>query len=202
MFSPYGPAGDELQHDAVRLLDNLLAPKTEIAFGPGEAPRWAEDDDRAFWHFYGLDNSVAFLEDPPAEEGRADYVDGADVANLFRNFRELNASLPFSEGERHWLLDLRKGHILGRDHETFFGRLVAAETTVISAGVQQELVGRDLARRWPAWRREEQEFTGQGSLQNAQRLLSRIAHHIVPHGLGSSEAQELPYAAQFLAENN
>jgi hypothetical protein len=199
MYSPYGPAGEELQFDAMRLLDNLLAPKAEMAFGPGETPQWTKDDDSAFWCFYAFDASVAFLDDPPAEEGRADYVDGADVGNLFRNFRELNASLPFSEGERHWLLGLRTEHIRGRDYEAFFGRLVAAETTVISAGVQQELVGRDLARRWPAWRREEQEFTGQGSLQNAQRLLSRIAHHVVPNGLTGSDAQELPYAVQFLS---
>ena len=201
MYSPYGPAGEELQLDAVRLLDNLLAPKAAMAFGPDETPRWTEDDLSALQYFYALDASVAHLDSPPSVEGRGDYVDGVDVANLFRNFRELNASLPFSEGERHWLFPRIKA-LRARDYGTFVARLATVETTVISAGVQQALVGWDVARRWPAWRREEQEFTDQGSLQNAQRLLSRIANHIVPNGLDDPEARELPYAAQFLVENH
>ncbi len=43
----------------------------------------------------------------------------------------------------------------------------------------REVNGGDLMRRWRAWRREEDEFAGQDSLERAMRALSDIAHRLI-----------------------
>jgi hypothetical protein len=191
--SKYGSDGDEVHSDATRLLNNLLAPKAALTFGRSGTPRWDAADGHGFGDYVALDSGVAFLEPGPE-------VDGGDLGDLFRNFGQLNASLPFSEGERRWLIAAQRANWRERYRERtdFAEDILAVETTVISAGLQQVLYGRDLVRRWAAWRREEHEFKGQGSLENAQVLLGSIIRELVPAGLDDGDARDLPYAAAFL----
>jgi hypothetical protein len=122
---------------------------------------------------------------------------------FFRNLRHLNTLLPFSEGERLWLLDWAQEQRAHRyDGEQFVSGLLPVEATIISGGLRQALIGRDLARRWPAWLRAEHEFKGQGSLQAAQEVLGHIIRHVVPipDGLRDDQARDFPYAAQFLTD--
>lgn len=195
----YGPAGSEMWRDATRLLNNLLAPKPDLAFMPGDPPQWDEGDIAAFANYHAFERSVPFLE-PQSSVGGDSLVDGQDLGDLFRNFRELNACLPFSEGERHWLLAQALEVRAYQDYGAFVTGLIPVETPVISDGIQQKLVGEDLARRWPAWRREQQEFSGQGSLQKAQRLLGRIIYELVPgpYEFDEYKTRKIPYAAEFL----
>lgn len=197
----YGPAGSEMWSDATRLLNNLLAPKTDLVFMPTDPPQWDEDDIAAFAGYHAFERSAPFLEPQSSVDGD-NLVDGQDLGDLFREFRELNTCLPFGEGERHWLLARALEEVKAyQDYGEFVTGLIPVETTVISGGVQQVLNGRDLARRWPAWRREQQEFHGQGSLRKAQSLLAQIIYELVPgpYEFNEGDNQMTPYAAEFLA---
>jgi hypothetical protein len=189
----YGSAGSEMWLDAAHFLNNLLAPKTDMAFGPSDLPQWDEDDTMAFAYCHDLEGSLPFLEPGPS-------VDGRDLANLFRNVRELNTYIPFNEGERHWLDPRWRTRRLHHEGPTFVDELLVAEATIISAGVQQQLNGIDLVRRWAAWRREEHEFKRQESLRTAQKLLGRIARELVsPSDIDGRDISDVPYAAKILA---
>jgi len=196
-LSTYGAAGEEVASAAVHLLDNLLAPKTPLPFRRSEKPCWASDDLKGFEDLLEIDSGVAHLEPAPDP-----IVDGNQLAQLFRNFRELNASLPFREGERHWLIGAWRANRELKPSPRVEAIIEARETTVISAGLRQPLDGQDLVRRWAAWRREEHEFDGQDSRRRAQVLLGSIMHELLPAGLDDHDARYSPYAAGFLAVNH
>lgn len=195
-YGPYGPNGREVALAAAHLLDNLLAPKASLTFRPFERPRWDSDDLKGFEDFIEVDSGVAFLEPAPDP-----IVSGDRLAQLFRNVRELNASLPFREGERHWLIAAWLANREPKPSARVEAVAEAEDTTVISAGLRQDLDGRDLVRRWAAWRREEHEFDGQDSRRRAQTLLRSITHELLPAGLDDHYARLLPHAAGFLAVN-
>jgi hypothetical protein len=93
---------------------------------------------------------------------------------LHRDFHHLLAATPFSEGERRWIYETpnqRRGQGLEE--------LVGKATEIMEAGVYGTVSGRDLARRWWAWRRESQEFAGQNSLGEARGSLGNIALKLV-----------------------
>jgi hypothetical protein len=86
-------------------------------------------------------------------------------------------ALPFSEGERRWLSQVCNDTPEVPVAEEMF-RLEEAE--VITAGVRRTVKGGDLTRRWWSWRRQTDEFIGQGSLDAARLGLDSIAKLFLP----------------------
>lgn len=185
--SPYGADGDSVGSFAWQLREILGLPTGEMPFASDEQPRWDRVDERAFLCLVDMNAGLPFLD--PSES-----VEGRDVADLFRHFRRFHAALPFAEGERHWLLGAYK--TIPREslpkgmtpREAFQLRgisdvvagLAVTETVIISAGLRTRVIGRDLIRRWAAWRREADEFAGQGSLLEARNMLQLIGHELAP----------------------
>lgn len=105
---------------------------------------------------------------------------------------QLHSALPYSEAERHWLIDTHPPDPLlllpvpldnktifeaqSRYHERYFG----LEARIVSAGLIHVVSGRDLMRRWLSWRSETDEYTGQGSLDQARDTLAGLIKLVAP----------------------
>ena len=105
---------------------------------------------------------------------------------------QLHSALPYSEGERHWLMNTEPPdpllllpvpldnktivEVQSRYHERYFG----LEARIVSAGLIHVVSGRDLMRRWLSWRSETDEYTGQGSLDLARDALASLIKLVAP----------------------
>jgi hypothetical protein len=191
---PYGGIGDEGGEHALQLLENLLAPKTPMPFASGETPRWDDTDQQGFHFLFGLQSDINCI-DPS-------YDDTISTGEIIDPWHGIATALPFSEAERYWMLEAQRRHWRThrqRDPEVpLTESIVSVETTVMSAGVRQVLRGRDLARRWAAWRREADEFSGQGGLTTALSMLNHIAYELVPDAFSRPGfSEQYPRVAEF-----
>jgi hypothetical protein len=160
----YGYLGHDTGEYALRVLDALLEPV------PLERPRsqpftWEECDKDAMNFLQQFDTGIWLLGPAPDP-----YLDGGDQADFYRAIGRFHAALPFGEPERHWLfknMDLKEETHLGKAEE------------IMSGGLLRVVQGRDLVRRWWAWRRETDEFAGQGSLNAARAELIEIADTLI-----------------------
>jgi hypothetical protein len=138
----------------------------------GKPVVWGEDDFRIFDNLEQLETGICLIEPQPD-------MDGGDIANLHRTFGRLHVALPLSEAERRWLFNplvKEAGRREGMHHpET----LIGFTEEVTSGGIKQVLQGRELVRRMSAWRRESEEFAGQGSFEEARQALGDIAITLV-----------------------
>jgi hypothetical protein len=187
--SRYGEAGAEAGLFAFYLRDHLRAPDPEMPPALGgphpsqlldEHPGWTDDDHKAFGHLMSLEDNLALLR--PVDE-----VFDSNQIDLFDNLRRFHAALPFSEGERHWLIAAER--IEWPIAATGILEPIATmEDVIISTGVKTPVVGFELVRRWVAWRREAGAFAGQGSLDDARDALDLVGRELLP------EAESLPSA--------
>jgi hypothetical protein len=194
---PYGRDGDEAGENALGLLDNLLATKTPMPFTSGETPHWDDTDQCGFRYLYALQNDMDSVD-------MSWDASGLGTGELTDPWHSLTTALPFSEAERYWMYDAERAHSLqSKNREVpLSDSIVSVEATVMSAGIRQVLRGRDLVRRWAAWRRETHEFAGQGSLTTALFLLDHMAYELVPGLFASAEFHEqYPNVAEFDARS-
>jgi hypothetical protein len=104
---------------------------------------------------------------------------------------QFHSALPYSEAERHWLVDTEPAplpptspdvdqeavlEMQRRYHERYFD----LEVRTVSAGLIRVVSGRDLMRRWMSWRSEADEYTGQGSLNPARDALAGLIKLVAP----------------------
>lgn len=96
-----------------------------------------------------------------------------------------HAALPFSEAERRLILDVhrspeREAIEPGPDNVRATAKLVRkTELELIDGGVRRLVKGRDLMRRWWLWRRDMDEFAGQGGLDQARTALAALADRLI-----------------------
>jgi hypothetical protein len=90
-------------------------------------------------------------------------------------------ALPFTEVERGIVHRVYgEPREAGKSHRDIPGQIRKQQFEVVSAGLRTVVRGRDLMRRWWAWRRELDEFEGQGSLEQAKLALVSFTGRIVP----------------------
>lgn len=157
----FGPLGMDMACRAGELLDRM-APDSDSAGGPLE---WIKGDAFALESWLEIEGAIPFLEVPYE-------VEGEDRRKLHDALHAFHTALPFDEAERGWLG--RTYHkINGIDHLTEdTPRLIEGhEDRIMMAGVRRVVSGRDLMRRWIAWRREAGEYEGQGSHDQARDAL-------------------------------
>lgn len=168
-FGPFGHHGNEVGQCALRVLASLSKPAPTVWEVDGKPIVWDEEDD-----FHVIDNlhealtGLRFIEPHPE-------MDGGDVGDLHRAFFRLHVALPLSETERLWLFDPVERQPDRPQQMERPETLLGLTEEVMSGGVLRVIQGREIVRRMSAWRREAQEFAGQGSLQAAKDALSSIA---------------------------
>jgi hypothetical protein len=177
-YGRFGYHGNQVGRAALWMLGDLLKEKPNASDTSDEVT-WDKSDLSAFHMLQELDTGIKFIEPGPR-------VEGSDIGDLHRVFARLHASLPFSEPEREWLWS--RQHKPGQ--EIPHG-LIGETAEIVSAGVLHVLQGRDLVRRWWAWRRERDEFAGQASLDEARQALATLTETLVIESNLPSEWQEI-----------
>ncbi len=175
--SPYGPVAAELGLAAVRAVD-ILADIPD--WRGGTKRRWLPSDHVAFRE------TIEFAYQ--AHEAQARLCMPEDVIGSYEGYPlewhldQVPRALPFSEGERHWLIDwfyVADGSGPQEDAAQVVAR-EAKQAAVMDAGQGRWLDGRGLLDRWWAWRRGVFEFEDSFALDIACKALSSIADITVP----------------------
>jgi hypothetical protein len=182
--SPYGPVAAELGLAAIRAV-NVLAETPE--WRGGNQRRWLPSDHVAFRETiefaYQAHEAQARLCMPESVR------DSREEFPLAWHLDQAHQTLPFSEGERHWLIV----HGVGPQEDV--AQVVVRETkgdeaaAVMDAGLWRPLDGRGLLDRWWAWRRSVFEFEDSLALDMACKALSGVADIAVPRMSLSLPAQ-------------
>jgi len=91
--------------------------------------------------------------------------------NLVQSF---HTALPHDEAERRWLYD-NHGKVM-RER----GEVRDIEAEVMSGGIRRVIHGRELVRRWIAWRRESDEYTAHNGVGVARSALAGVITLLTP----------------------
>ncbi len=160
----YGSEGFEIGLYGKSLMD-YLSPEHEQ---PSDTVAWTAADYDGFNDFQEL--QILELKLPIAPT-----VDWGDRFHLNIAFREYNMALPYNEGERRWLLSkfLAARHY-GYDRIDSVELVKSLDDRMMMSGVRRVVHGRDLMRRWIAWRRQVDEFSGQDGPFMARITLESI----------------------------
>jgi hypothetical protein len=161
-YGPYGMMGDSSGREALALLDGL-----RLRGGDPEPRHSVDGDSMVYERLHELDTGLMFIEPHPDMEG-------GEYGKLHRLFEDFHVALPFTEGERRWLY-----RQVSQGHPGYLHDFAGQTDRIMEGGMMREVNGGDLVRRWRAWRREDDEFAGQNSLDRAMRALSDISHRLI-----------------------
>jgi hypothetical protein len=133
---------------------------------------WVPSDKRSFQGWFNIeDRTTPALADPTITEDQVEHL----TEMLFT----YNVTLPYDEAERHWLFDAYDGAWgVGS-----IGIIRRQETRIVSGGLRRVVYGRELMQRWWSWRRDTDQFAGQGTVDLARDALCTLIEMTNP-GVG------------------
>lgn len=170
---PYGDVGMQAGLEARSLLGNLCEPLIYPAYDKdGQETDWDDADGNALANYVEFEFFV--MHTRATAEVSAD-----EMSTFVLKLNALRLALPLTEAEREWIFRPQEGMV--DPHYKFIVEEIGVhEVELVSAGVRQVTNGRDMMRRWRAWRREIDEYEGQGSLDLAREALRGIVEMLCP----------------------
>ncbi len=135
--------------------------------------QWIDTDKITFHNWFTVEEHVpTALGEPGLSTDQIDTITGL--------LGDLNVALPYDEAERHWLY-AAYDEAYGPNSVSIIEQREPVE--VVTRGLRRVIDGRDLMRRWWAWRRETDEFRGQGTLHVAREALRELIETVAPSQL-------------------
>jgi hypothetical protein len=154
--APHGEAPFWVGVAASDMLGEFLK---ELHWSPDRPYRWTP------WDYVALADLRRLEERTP--EAQAELESTSPERTTFDELlHNLHVALPFGEAERQWMSSncFEPNDVKRRQ-----------EIHIVSAGLRRVVYGRDLLRRWWAWRRETDEFGGQGTLELTREALRGLS---------------------------
>jgi hypothetical protein len=145
--------------NAVCLLDYLCLPEFDEPAKPDTyraLSAWQDMEDRA-WEVHDTSQTCA------------------PVDALRRHFILFHVALPFEEAERAYLIE---NIAFDGKRPTETDDMLRHEARIVSRGIHKIIVGHELIRRWLAWRQQIDEYSGQGTLDQARIALAYITKNV------------------------
>jgi hypothetical protein len=164
--------GQEVGMHAGYLLEYLSA---ELLVVEDPEQPWLEDDLQAFEDWTELENWAEHLTGP-VERGQRGSAQNAEFHDLWHKF---HTALPYNEAERAWVREAFRDPMVTTP-EDMPRQIGYREERILMSGLRQVVSGRDLMRRWIAWRRETDEFKDQGTLDVARGALQGLVELLTP----------------------
>jgi hypothetical protein len=164
----YGDLGADVGLQAQMLLEYLSQPLLE-----------SERDERG-WYYPEGDALTALVELEwlvPHIRPTGDVLTD-EMGAFATRLAAFRLALPVTEAERYWLHHVRDA--VDPHSHWFETQIGEADDEVISLGLRTRIDGGDLLRRWRAWRRETDEYDGQGTLDLAREALRGVAQLLLP----------------------
>jgi hypothetical protein len=142
--------------------------------------RWIKSDKWAFHNWRSMEEHIpAALSEPG--------LDATQVENVIGSLTDIHVALPYDEAERSWL-SAAYCEAYDEAGAASIGVIRQRQAEEIMAGGLRRVIdGRDLMRRWWAWRRQTNEFTGQGSLSIARQALRSLIETVAPSELAAAD---------------
>jgi len=162
------PPGEGAVYVGCIAADALADLESGPNWSEGQRRQWVGRDGWAFHECQEIERAA------PHALAELDVGDGATLSDLLHTF---HTALPYSEAEWHWLHRAYYELPVGSGRWNIIRR---QEIQLVSSGLRQVVYGRDLLRRWWAWRRETDEFRGQGTLDVARGALSAMVENFHP----------------------
>jgi len=178
---PYSDTGYSAGHNAFLLLANLCEPLDEHGYynmDDGSRNSWHAADGEALTNYAELEWYVRHIR-------ATDEVSVEEMGDFVIKLHALRQALPLTEAERNWIIDPSLGTVDAHE-EHIVESIGIHEPELVSAGVRRVVSGRDIMRRWLAWRRETDEYAGQGTLDLAREALRGIVELLLPGELPPS----------------
>jgi hypothetical protein len=170
------PPGEGAVYVGCIAADALADLESDPNWSEGQRRQWVGLDGWAFHECQEVERAA------PHALAELDVSDGTTLINLLHTF---HTALPYSEAEWHWLHDAYYNLPVGPGRWDIIRR---QEIHIVSAGLRQVVYGRDLLRRWWAWRRQADEFQGQSTLNLAGKALSGLVENFHPNQQVREEA--------------
>lgn len=166
---PYGDVGKQAGEYAHMLLEYL----SQSVAGP---PEYIDHG----WHCADGDalQSLGEFEYFLVHTRATAEVSAEEMQKFDSKLAAFQTALPFTEAERYWLVK-GKGRVAVH-YEHIEKSIGQHEEEVVSAGIRKVINGRDLMRRWLAWRRETDEYANQGTLDIAREALRGMVEMLNP----------------------
>jgi hypothetical protein len=163
---PYGSGAATLGMYASDILYDLCnLPSLPVT----ERPRWEVTDARALQGHFNMEEVMAdAFTDLTITRDQIEILD--DLVTRY------HVSLPMDEAEREWLFTECNG-LAVPEHLRAIRR---QEVTLVSRGLRRVIYGRDLLRRWSAWRRDADEFASRGTVGIARETLRELIETVSP----------------------
>jgi hypothetical protein len=178
----YGDVGRAAGDYAYDLLAELCEPHDVLGYDktrPSDRRyTWRAADDRTLTTYVGFEWRLKHIR-------ATDDVSAREMESFGLKLHALQQALPFTEAERNWLVD-PQGVAVAAQRKHIEKWAAVQEPELICAGVRKVISGRDVVRRWWAWRRETDEFAGQGTLDLARESLRGIVELLHPGELPAS----------------
>jgi hypothetical protein len=162
------PPGEGAIYVGCIAADALADLTVEPNWSAGQRRQWIGRDGWSFHECQEIDQAV------PHARAELDVSDAAVLSNLLHSF---HTALPYSQAEWHWLHEAYYDLPVGPGRWNIIRR---QEIQLVSSGLRQVVYGRDLLRRWWAWRRQTDEFQGQGTLDIARGALAGLVENFHP----------------------
>jgi hypothetical protein len=167
--APFGTHGESIGDSGFDLLYYMCTERPN-----GDVPRWQSEDTMPFATWLALESELQDMWLPFE-------LEVADLLRpLHRQVAKLHNGFPFSEAERSWMLRLTTEPVSRDAVQPPYEGFADLEEGIVSAGLLRVVSGRDLMRRWISWRRETDEYTGQGTLAYAQDALAHLIELVAP----------------------
>lgn len=168
---PYGAAPALLGLRALDLLNDLCADLP--TWSDDSKWRWVQSDRYALYGWYSLEiETLDALAEPT--------LDRSQVGDILGLLSDLHVALPFDEAEGSWLLNAY-GEAFDHDQRPIVSRIRCRQPEeIVSSGLRRVIDGRNLLRRWWAWRRDTDEYAGQGAVDLSRDALHRMIETLSP----------------------
>jgi hypothetical protein len=112
----------------------------------------------------------------PSRSARDRYAQVDAISHLWSGFHE---RMPYIEAERQWLFENFDFRDEANGRESDWGQwLNENDARFVSGGIHRVVAGRMFLPRWVSWRRQTDEFEGQGTVKEAREYLTTLLRRV------------------------